>query len=452
MKKLTVKQIAEVLEIDYQGEDAVLTGLATDSRNVQPGCLFATWKGEQMNGHQFCAAAIEAGAAALLVNEEQYFDVPQLVVKDTIAALGKIAAWWRSQFTIPVVGLTGSNGKTTTKNMMRSILEAAVGEEAVLAPQKSYNNHVGVPLTLMQLNDKHQFAVIEMGMDKFGEIEYLTNMAKPTVAAITHAGPSHLAGVGGTLAGVAKAKGEIFKGLAEEGAAILNADDQFFDYWEDLLEEQEIITFGFSEEADVTAKNLKLTTKGCEFDLCFHDKSLPIQLPLLGKHNVANALAAAALVFALEVDTDALQQGLAAVQAEPHRLELKQLPGGATLIDDCYNANPNSMRKAIDVLKQFSGKRILLLGEMRELGEKEKQFHFELGEYAKAAGIDSLLAYGDLMQEAAKGFGEGGVCFATQEELIAAAKKALREDTVFLVKGSLSTGMRRVVDGLELAA
>src|SRR3990167_1748726 len=230
MIKLDKTTIETILAIKIEGKDFFISGIATDSREVKPGNLFVTWQGENFDGHQFCQQAVSQGAAALLANKKVVADVPQIIVEDTIQAFGKLAAYWRDQFSIPVLGVTGSNGKTTVKNMLSAVLQAAYGDNSFLAPKKSFNNHVGVPLTLSMLAKNHQTAVIEMGMNHFGELRYITKLAKPTVVVITNAGPSHLAGVG-DIAGVAKAKGEIIEGLAVTGKAILNADDQYFAYW-----------------------------------------------------------------------------------------------------------------------------------------------------------------------------------------------------------------------------
>lgn len=447
MIELNFKKIAEILNVDYQGQDCIIKGIATDSRQVNPGNLFVTWQGGHFDGHHFCKQAIDNGAMALIGNKPANLNVPELIVQDSIQALGKIVSYWRNQFTTSVVGVTGSNGKTTVKNMLASIMQAKAGEH-YLAPKKSYNNNVGVPLTLSELNSHHQYAVIEMGMNHFGELSYLTSLVRPHVAVITNAGPGHLAGVGGTVDGVAKAKGEILEGLDEKGIAVLNADDHYFKFWSQLAAPHKVFSFGIEHKADVTAKNIEEDLQGSHFILLANGKETPIRLPLLGRHNVLNSLAAAAAALSVGIDLAAIKQGLETVKPEQHRLQFKTARNGAGLLDDCYNANPNSVRKAIDVLKQFPEKKILVLGDMRELGENEKDLHIEIGHYAKSAGIEHLFAVGDLMKYCVNSFGEGAQHFPDKTALYNHLESYLDSENIFLVKGSLSMRMAEVVEYL----
>lgn len=444
MIEFTLKQIAEFLHEPYYGKDVKITGVATDSRQVKPGDLFITWKGEALDGHQFCQEAIDRGAAALIVNRPTHLNHPELVVSDSILAFGKIASHWREKFHIPVIGVTGTNGKTTVKNILASIFNVASNNH-FLAPVKSFNNFVGVPLTLCQLNAKHQYAVIEMGMNHFGELSYLTQLVHPSVAIINNAGPGHLAGVGGTLEGVAKAKGEILEGLGFDGIAVLNRDDAFYTYWREQARPHHVMTFGIDHEADVMAVNIHTKLDGSEFELKTEKESIHIHLPLLGRHNVMNALAAATAALAVNVNLETIKKGLETAQPEAHRLHFKRARNGVGLLDDCYNANPNSVRKAIDVLKLYPGKRILVLGDMRELGDEEQKLHEEVGHYAKVAGIDHLFAVGDLMKHCVARFGEGGQHFENKAELLKSLEAYVKPDHTILVKGSFSTKMAEVV-------
>ena len=446
--KLNAETIEKVLDLPSSGEKYQVNGLATDSREVQAGQLFATWQGENFDGCRFCPEAVRRGASALLLDRRIPVDAPQIVVSDPVKALGRLASYWRDQFDLPVVAVTGSNGKTTVKNMLASIFRQ-MKPSGVLAPKKSYNNHVGVPLTLAQLTDEHSYAVVEMGMNHFGEIAYVSKLAKPTVAIITNAGPSHLAGVG-SIAGVAKAKAEIFQGLMPASPVILNADDDYFDYWKSMLPGNPVTSFGIENEAMVTAKNIQMSVLGSQFDLVFLEESIAVELPLLGEHNILNALAAAAAAHTLSVPVESIKKGLENVEPESHRLERKLTALGAALIDDSYNANPNSTRRAIDVIQQFPQKhKYLILGDMRELGDDEKQLHEALGHYAKAAGITAIYCIGDLMKATCLTFGENAHHFSDKASLLKAITPLLKDDAVVLVKGSLSMGMLDFVQALS---
>jgi UDP-N-acetylmuramoyl-tripeptide--D-alanyl-D-alanine ligase len=441
---LKIKDLAQLLNAEQVESDASFEGVATDSRGILPGQLFITWEGDVFDGHQFCKQAEEKGAAAVLVEKRVDVAIPQIIVKDSIKALGTLAKHWRDQFQMPFIAVTGSNGKTTVKNMIASIFACAYGEN-YLAPKKSFNNHTGVPLTLSSLNQKQKAAIIEMGMNHFGELSYLTSIVQPNVAMITNALRSHMAGVGGTVEGVAKAKAEIFEGLQENGTAVLNADDPAFDFWRNLLKDKEVLTFGLEGVADFTAHNIKVTPRGIQYDLKTPKESIQVSSCLLGKHNIMNGLAAAAATFAMGLNAQTIAEGLSNVLPEPRRLNLKRTKAGGVLIDDSYNANPASTKKAIDVLSQFEGEKILVLGDMKELGQDEKSLHKEVGEYAKAQGIQKLWAFGDLMQEAVNGFGEGAKHFATKDELKMFLKSHDEKGRIFLMKGSNSQKMNEEV-------
>jgi UDP-N-acetylmuramoyl-tripeptide--D-alanyl-D-alanine ligase len=445
--KLQIKELSGLLGVQYQGDDVQFAGVATDSREVMPGNLFVTWTGESLDGHQFCPKAVEQGAVALLVEKKVDIDVPQIIVKDAIKALGTLAAFWRQQFDLPFVAVTGSNGKTTVKNMLSAIFSCLYGDD-YLAPIKSYNNHTGVPLTLSRLSKQHKAAVLEMGMDHFGELSYLTQLVKPQIALITNASFSHLEDIG-SVADVAKAKAEIFEGLPDDGIAVLNADDAFFDYWKSGLKNKTVLSFGIQNKADVYATDIVATRQGIQFLLHTPTDKIKVQSVLLGEHNVMNALAAAALAYALNVTPAIIAEGLAKVQPEPRRLNLKKTKADAILIDDSYNANPASMKKAIDVLVQFQGEKILVLSDMKALGKDERLLHREIGEYAKARGVNAVYAVGDLMAELVRAFGDNAQHFCDKSALRTALQALDAPGKVFLIKGSNSQKMNEEVSLMQ---
>lgn len=450
MIQMTLKQAATVLglaEFQNAGETE-FHGISIDTRTIQPGNLFVAIHGEKVDGHEYVAMAHEKGAAAAIVSRRINCDLPQIIVSDTAAALGKLSAAWRDQFNIPFIAVTGSNGKTTLKNMVAAIMTAACrgNKDEVLATQGNLNNYYGVPLTLARLNHQHRYAVIEMGMNHFGEIEYLTKLTRPHVAAITNAAAAHLEGLG-TVEGVARAKSEIFLGLPQDGIAVLNRDDQFYDFWCKQIGKHKAITFGFHPEADVSIVNDE-TTKTQPIQVRTPIGNIDINLPLLGKHNVLNTLAATAACIAIGIDLASIKHGLEAIQPAPGRLVLHTLSNGVKIIDDTYNANPFSLQAAVETLAQFMGKKILVLGDMKELGSDAKTLHHSAGEKIRQAGIDYLFTYGDLSESTAHAFGEGAYHFNEQEKLVNALKPFLYNTTTILIKGSRSMRMEKVVAGL----
>jgi len=450
MIKMRLTEAATLLGLSDSQNNQEFHGISIDSRTLQPHNLFVAVTGERVDGHDFIEDARQNGAAAALVTRKVDSVLPTLQVDDEVAALGKLGAAWRNQFNIPFVAVTGSNGKTTTKNMIASIMRAACkGDDTqVLATQGTLNNHFGLPLTLARLGTNHRYAAIEMGMNHFGEIEYLTKLTRPNVAVITNAASAHLEGVG-DIAGVAKAKGEIFLGLQDKGIAILNRDDPFFDYWRSLTSNNKYISFGFSKEAHLRA-DVKPMGQSQLITLRTQLGSIDINLPLLGKHNVLNALAAAAATFAVGIHHSAIRTGLENIQAAPGRLQIRALENGVKIIDDTYNANPFSLQAAVDTLATFAGKKILVLGDMRELGADAKALHSSAGEQIRAAGIDYLFTFGELSANTSQTFGEGAYHFTEQEKLVTALKPLLYNQTTILVKGSRSMRMEKVIAGLVL--
>lgn len=448
---LSLSAAAKALNAETSGADVTFSGVTTDSRAVAAGDLFVALKGERFDGHNYVKQVMEQGAVAALVErrDPSWGDFPLLVVKDARLALGELAGHWRSRFTIPVVALTGSSGKTTVKEMIAAILRAQVGaDDQVLATKGNLNNDIGMPLTLLELRDTHRYAVIEMGMNHPGEIAHLSMIARPDVALIINAQAAHLAGLG-TVEAVARAKGEIFEGLAANGTAVINADDPHAALWQELAGAHRAIRFGLEQSAEVSA-SFKLQPFGSEIEMTTPTGKFAVALPVPGEHNVRNALAAAAVTQALGVDNAIVAEGLAKVSSVKGRLQKNPCLHGATLIDDTYNANPGSVRAAIAVLAGLPGKKVLVLGDMGELGENARALHAEIGAAAKAAGIDRLLTLGDLSAAAAQAFGAGGRHFEYIEDLLHDIENLLAPDVTVLVKGSRFMQMERVVKSFEV--
>lgn len=432
-----------------QAAEQVVNGLTTDTRAIAQGQLFVALAGERFDAHDFLAAAVQAGAAGLLVSDEQRLPagVPAVLVADTRLALGQLAAAWRAQFTLPLIAVTGSNGKTTTKEMIASILETAY-PGAVLATRGNFNNDIGLPLTLLGLHAGHRAAVVEMGMNQPGEIAYLTQLARPTVALVNNAQRAHLQGMG-DLAEIAREKGSIFTGLAAAGVAVFNADDAQSPVWQAQVDaaRQRPLRFAVNQPAEVRGT---LTQQGLDFLLALQTPAGEAQLvlPVPGRHNAVNALAATAACLAAGIALPQVVAGLQSFRGVKGRLQRRQGQQGAQILDDTYNANPDSVRAGIDVLASTIGKKILVLGDMGEIGEGSHQCHDEIGGYAKSQGVDRLYALGEASAQAVRNFGEGGRHFCTIDKLIAAVQKELAADTTVLVKGSRFMRMERVADAL----
>jgi len=444
---MQLADVAKVLNAGLAGADVRFSAVSTDTRSIASGDLFIALKGEKFDGAKFVAQAAEAGAVAALVNEGSDIGqaaCPVLFVPDTRIALGKLAAHWRARFDIPLAAITGSNGKTTVKEMLAAILGKHAGSsEAVLATRGNFNNDIGMPLTLLRERDEHRYAVIEMGMNHPGEIDYLTRLANPDVALINNASGAHLQGLG-SVEGVARAKGEIFAGLKEDGSAIINADDAHADLWRRLAGAHRILDFGLDHAAQVKGD---WQAQGYGGVLQLHtaagDARIVLQVP--GEHNARNALAAATAALAMQIPLPTIVQGLEGFSGVAGRLQRKQALHGATVIDDTYNANPASMHAALEVLAQAKGKRIFVLGDMGELGEGAAQLHREIGIAARELGIEQMLALGEQSAGAVQEFGSGARHFAAVEELCAAVEKELDATTTVLVKGSRFMKMERVV-------
>ena len=429
------------------GRDQAITGVSTDTRGIGTGQLFVALRGELFDGHDFLEQAVAAGAGALLVAEGARIPVgaSALVVPDTRLALGRMAAAWRARFEIPVIAVTGSNGKTTTKEMIAAILRSEFGD-AVLVTRGNLNNDIGLPLTLLGLDPSHRAAVIEMGMSHPGEITYLAPLGAPTVAVVTNAQRAHLEGMG-DMNEVAREKGSIFAGLADGGVAVVNADDAYADLWRMMAGSHLLRTFGIEHAAVVRAgvRQQGLTTR---LSLQAPEGRAELKLAVPGRHNARNALAAAAACLAAGIPLAAVTAGLEGFAGLKGRLQRRQGRAGAVVLDDTYNANPDSVRAGIDVLAATVGRKVLVLGDMGEIGEASGQYHDEIGGYAKSQGIDRLLAFGDASQQAVRNFGEGARHFCDIEKLIAAVNKELGPETTVLVKGSRFMKMERVADAI----
>jgi UDP-N-acetylmuramoyl-tripeptide--D-alanyl-D-alanine ligase len=444
--KRTLNDFAQACGGTLQGTDRAYKGVSSDTRTLTQGDLFIALRGPRYNGNEFVGAALTAGAGGALVDAAQAAEIPQIVVPDTQSALEKAARAWRLQFPIPVVGVAGSNGKTTAKEMTAAILGAA-GE--CLATRGNLNNHIGVPLTLLRIEPAHRFAVIEMGANHAGDVAALLEIAHPTVGLITNAGAEHLEGFG-SIEGVARAEGEMVAGLKADGTAVINADDEFANLWRSSTPAR-VVTFGVNTAADFTATNLN-TSVGAEgfltrFNLVSPMGQVAIELHMGGRHNVANALAAAAAATAAGAKLEHVAAGLGAVRAVAGRLQFKTTANGAWLIDDSYNANPSSVRAGIEVLAGLDGRKWLVLGDMAELGEFAESSHTEIGVFAREHGIERLFATGQLAALAVESFGRGGQWFA-EANALAEALHAAPPDVRMLIKGSRVNRLERVVEAL----
>lgn len=442
---MQLSEAASAVNAKLIGTDVAFDSVGSDSRNVVARQLFVAIKGENFDGNAFAAEAINKGAAAAVVSDAATAASPALVVHDTRLALGELAKYWRSKFSAPVIGVTGSNGKTTTKEMLMAILAAATGDASkVHATYGNLNNDIGLPLTLLKIQPQHQYVVAEMGMNHLGEIDYLTHIAKPNVAVINNANTAHI-GELGSRENIARAKGEIFAGLQDGGVAVINADNDFADYWKTLNVGRKVVTFGLQKSADVTASyreqagvsHVKLTTPNGQ---------VSFELKVEGVHNISNALAASASAYALGISNADIAAGLQNFGGVYGRLERKAAANGAVLIDDTYNANPDSMKAAIDVLAKQAGEKLLVLGDMGELGADAKKMHAEIGAYAKTARLAGLYCLGELSKEMVAAFGTGAQHFTSPEAIAAAVLPQLNNHSTVLVKGSRFMRMERVVN------
>ncbi|MBS0308810.1 MAG: UDP-N-acetylmuramoyl-tripeptide--D-alanyl-D-alanine ligase [Proteobacteria bacterium] len=424
--------------------DAAFSGVSTDSRSVAAGNLFVALQGERFDAHDFLAEVAARGVAAVVVDHVPAgLAVPALIVPDTRAALGEIANWWRRQFSMPIIGVTGSNGKTTVKEMIASILAAAFGDAHYLATRGNLNNEIGVPLTLFRLNADCRAAVIELGMNHPGEIAVLSAITQPAVGLVNNAQREHQEFMASVEA-VAEENGAVIRSLPADGVAVFPADDTYAPLWRDYAGQRRVMSFGLSATADVRG-NYVAHAFGSAVTVTTAQQQFSVNLAAAGEHNVRNALAAAACALAIGVSIDKVKQGLEAFAPVNGRLQRKQASNGALLIDDTYNANPDSVRAAIDVLAQAAAPRILVLGDMGEVGNDGLKFHEEVGAYAAVRGIEHLLTLGELAQHSAAAFGANGAHYTDIHAINQAAQALLTTDATALVKGSRFMKMERVV-------
>lgn len=436
-----LSQVAHAVDGEMLGADVVLHNVAINTRADCEGRLFVALKGENFNAHQFVEQAAKAGASALMVEQTIESTLPQVKVKSTHQALMELATWWRSQFVLPLMAVTGSVGKTTVKEMLSCIF-AELGKGVVTTG--NLNNEIGAPLTVMRLDADDLYAIVEMGMNQAGEIGRLSHMAKPTIALVNNAAAAHLEGLG-TVAAVAQAKGEIYQGLSADGVAVINADDEFADVWYDLAKEHQVLTFGLNSNADVTAtykeKEGRLVLK-----VSTSKESFKLRVNSVGEHSVRNILAAVTVALAANVPSAIIQRGLANFAPVNGRMNIDSI-AGVTVINDTYNANPASMRAAINVLVKNENN-TLIVGDMAELGAATETEHKTLGEQAAMRGVKTLLSCGQYAVIVANAFGEGATAFESQSELLSFLKEHTPTGSV-LVKGSRSAKMELIVEALH---
>ncbi len=432
-----------------EGDDREFSAVVTDTRRIAAGELFVALRGPNFDGNEYLAEAARRGAAGAIAERAGPPGFPVILVDDALAALQRAAQAWRARFALPLVAVAGSNGKTTTKEMIAAILAV---RGATLATAGNLNNHIGVPLTLLRLNTDHRHAVIELGANHAGDVTQLAAFALPQIGIVTNAGAEHLEGFG-SLEGAARAEGELFAALGRDGTAILNADDGFAALWRDMTVAR-IVSFGLGAKADFTARDIhtEVAANGfsTRFTLVSPQGEIAVTLQLAGKHNVINALGAAAAACTAGASLVDVAAGLAHMRPVPGRLQWRAAQGGGWILDDSYNANPSSLEAAIDVLESVGGRRLLVLGEMAELGSFTRDAHLEAGRYARAHGVDRLFALGEATRFAVEGFGPGAIGFADADTLAAAVARELAAGVCVLVKGSRINRLERVVNALEI--
>jgi UDP-N-acetylmuramoyl-tripeptide--D-alanyl-D-alanine ligase len=449
----SLAMVADAVGGTLIGRDCSFNAVSTDTRTLQPRDLFFALRGERFDAAEFVGRAAAAGAAGAVVEQHQLNDLSQVEVRDTRAALGALAKFWRSRFPIPVIAVTGSNGKTTVKEMIAEILKAHEHNDVnVLVTSGNLNNDIGLPLMVLRLRETHRMAVFEMGASHKGEIDYLAGIASANIGVVTNSGPAHLEGFGG-LDGVAAGKGELFESLDEKGVAVVNRDDRYFEFWESLCRSCRAVTFGLHPDADWRAENIREIENGERNALSFDVDSpvgrFSVHLEMAGHHNVMNALAAAAATSGAGVSIDSITHGLAGLRNVPGRLKPVHGRSGILLYDDSYNANPASVKAAIHFLAGRPGETWLVLGDMAELGKNSVSLHGDIGAAARAAGIDRLFCIGELARSVADSFGEGAEWFADRDSLAQALLSDLHPQISVLVKGSRCMGLEAIVDVLR---
>ncbi|MFZ9150423.1 MAG: UDP-N-acetylmuramoyl-tripeptide--D-alanyl-D-alanine ligase [Burkholderiales bacterium] len=446
---MSLAQAATVLGGELRGSDVRFSSVCTDSRTLKSGDLFIALRGERYDGHDFVAKAAAAGAVAALIDRSHTSaaTLPVAAVDDTTVALGVLAAHWRRQFAIPLVAVAGSNGKTTVKEMIAACLRAHYGDAAVLATRGNLNNHIGLPLTLLTLREAHRVGVVEVGMNHPGETAELAKIAAPTVAVINNAQREHQEFMR-SVADVADEHASLIKALPADGIAVINADDAHAGVWREAAGSRRVRDFGLGQNAAVSAV-CELRAASAHLAVRTPEGAAELALPLAGEHNARNALAAIAAATAAGATLQSCVRALSGFAAVKGRLQIKRSRQGALLIDDTYNANPDSVRAAIDVLARAPGRKLLVLGDMGEVGDQGRDFHVEIGAYARERGIDALYALGELAAHAVREFGEGGRHYVAIDTLLVDVGAALGPQAAVLVKGSRFMQMERVVRSFE---
>ncbi|PJD95847.1 MAG: UDP-N-acetylmuramoyl-tripeptide--D-alanyl-D-alanine ligase [Legionella sp.] len=440
---MNLKTMAAILgqECTVDGE---VTGVCTDTRQIQEGHVFVALEGEHFDGHAFVKEAEAKGAIAVIASKkEDSLSILQWIVDSPLAALACLAKAHRQSIGCPTIALTGSNGKTTVKEMIAAILPPPSH-----ATKGNLNNHIGAPLSVLALRPEHRYAVFELGANHVGEIAYTVSMVAPDVALINNIAPAHVDGFG-SIEGVARAKGEIYQGLASQGTAVVNDDDVYAHFWDAILADKKVIRFSMTHQTDVYAADVRLDAKGhgC-FTLVLPSGSCDIVLGVLGAHNIRNALAAAACCYAVGISLADIQQGLSAFSGVKGRMSILAGKNKATILDDTYNANLRSVLAGLEVLSKRQGEKIFVFGDMGELGQWAAEHHQEVGLAARRLGVDQLLTCGSLSQLASEAFGEGGQHFATQDDVVHYLLNELQPETTVLIKGSRSSAMEKIVQQL----
>lgn len=440
---MNLQNIAQILSQSCS-ENTEVTGICTDSRQIKPGNVFIAIEGELFDGHVFVKEVEEKGAAAVIVKKRiESISIPQFVVTDPLMALAQIATAHRKHLPCPVIALTGSNGKTSVKEMIAAILPSPSH-----ATKGNLNNHIGAPLSVLALTAEHRYAVFELGANHPGEIAHTVAVVQPDVALINNIAPAHVEGFG-SIDGVARAKGEIYQGLTQQGIAVVNDDDNYAHFWDDILANKKVIRFSLDHPADVSAQDVRLDEQGRgQFTMILPTGHIDMQLQVPGLHNVRNALAAAASCYALGISLGDIENGLKQFTGVKGRMTILHGKNHSTIIDDTYNANLRSVLAGLDVLAKRQGEKVFVFGDMGELGNWATEHHEEVGVVARRLGINQLLTCGTYSKFSSEAFGEGGQHFASQDDVVHFLSNKLSANTTVLVKGSRSSAMEKIVQKL----
>lgn len=439
--KLGLSEIAQITKGRLVGDDRCVSGLSTDTRNLQHNNLFVALVGERVDPHELIISGEAKHAGALLVEHELKVAMPQIVVRSSYVALQNLAKAWRKKFNMPVIGITGSNGKTSVKELTKQILST---QGKVLATRGNLNNHIGVPLTLLGLNEHHRYAVIEMGANHAGEIANLTQIADPDMGVVHNIGPAHLEGFG-SLEGVARAKAELYRYMRPQGIAVVNADEPYRPLWQNDIGGRTQISFGIRQQADVSAEEIDLNMVRINTPA----GEMHVKLRVPGQHAIYNALAATAVCTGLGVESEYIKAGIESARPVPGRLVRLEGIRGSCVLDDTYNANPASLSVALDVQAQEPGTHWLVLGDMGELGSESLAMHKKAGIMARKSGVTRLLGVGELVVHAVEAFGAGAEHFSNQAAVVEILQRELHDQVCVLVKGSRAMHLEKIVDEIR---